>query len=76
MDKKYISAAINNVDNDEVLHYCVEKLVKNFNVVKSALAKEQNQLAAEGIGEMTVILDMLSSLDSKINGDKKTTIVA
>lgn len=70
---KYV---LDNVENDKVLHYCTENLTKNIIAAHKALAEEKNQLATELVCDMANQIDLLVALDKKINGSKKTSIIA
>lgn len=70
---KYV---LDNEKNDKVLHYCVEHLMKDIVSARDALAKDKNQLATELVCDMTTYMELLQALDNKINGGKKTTVVA
>lgn len=70
---KYV---LDNEKNDKVLHYCVEHLMKDIVSAHKALAEEKNQLATELVCDMSTYMELLQALDDKINGGKKTTVVA
>ena len=70
---KYV---LDNVEDNKVLHHCVGELKKNFVAAYKALAEEKNQLAAEIVSDTLHEIELLEALDNKINGEKKTTVVA
>lgn len=70
---KYV---LDNAENDEILHYCVENIKKNQIAINKALAEEKNQLASEIAADTNRFVELLQGLDDKINGTKKTHVVA
>lgn len=70
---KYI---LENVENDKVLHFCVENIRKNYNSAAKAIISDKNQMAAYILADTDQYIELLNDLDNKINGDKKTTVVA
>ena len=70
---KYI---LENVENDKVLHFCVENIRKNYNAAAKAIISDKNQMAAYILADTDQYIELLNDLDNKINGDKKTTVVA
>lgn len=70
---KYV---LDNVGNEKVLHYCVANLSKELTAAIRALADEKNQLATEYISEMNMYMQLLESLDEKMNGKKSATVIA
>lgn len=70
---KYV---LDNEKNDKILHYCVEHLMKDIVSAQKYLGEEKNQLATELVCDMSTYMELLQALDDKINGGKKTTVVA
>ena len=70
---KYV---LDNVKNEKVLHYCTVNLRSRSALAIKSLAEEKNQLATELVTEMSRYLELLDALDQKINGKKKTSVVA
>ena len=70
---KYV---LDNVENEKVLHYCTANLRSRSALAIKALAEEKNQLATELVTEMSRYLELLDALDGKMNGNKKTTVIA
>lgn len=74
--EKWTKYVLDNAENDEVLHYCADNLMRDVLAIHKALAEEKNQLATELACSMANSIELLGALDEKINGKKKTTIVA
>ena len=70
---KYV---LDNVKNDDVLHYCTSKIKEHHIRAQKALAEEKNQLASELVADTAMYVELLIALDNKVNGTKTTTVVA
>lgn len=74
--EKWTKYVLDNVENEKVVHYCVEGIKKDYLAAYRALAEEKNLLATELIADMLPYIELLEAVDKKVNGDKKTTVVA
>lgn len=66
---KYV---LDNVEYDKVLNYCATNLVKTIASTRSAMTKEQNQLATAHLCDMENYVALLAALNERVNGKTKT----
>ena len=66
---KYV---LDNVEYDKVLSYCATNLAKTIVSTRSAMTKEQNQLATALLCDMENYVALLAALNERVNGKTKT----
>ena len=74
--KNYTDYILANVEDNEILKYCVDHLRKNHIAIMKALGDEKNQLASEIASDSTVYLEILCALNNKLNGEGTSVHVA
>lgn len=72
----YNKIILDNLKDEEALHIISGDLKKEYSALARAMAAGNNESAALIVGAMERDINLLLSLDNKVNGDKDTVNVA
>lgn len=72
----YIDIISGNVKPEELLHEVAQRIKKEHTAIVRACSSDKINTVAGLLGEMSVDVDLLVKIDEKMNGTKKTSVIA
>ena len=72
----YNKVILDNFKDEELLHAIASDLKREYSALARAMAGGNNESAALVVGAMERDINLLLSLDNKVNGNKDTVNVA
>lgn len=72
----YIKLISDNTKPEELLHDVAGDIKRYHTAIVRALSQDKLAAAAGLLGELEFHIDLLLAVDEKMNGSKKTTVVA
>lgn len=72
----YIELIADNTNPEELLHEVAQRIKKEHSAIVRACSSDKINSVAGLLGEMSVDVDLLVKIDEKMNGNKKTSVIA